>query len=104
MYICLKYTQSLKINAGNSLSANMFAINNNVCSLYKQCLILRNSTKHFNNTTPILMVEPLIESIYLEIYIGLLIEVYLWNKFLGNSMYRACHIYINSQFYSSMYL
>ena len=32
----------------------LFAINSNVCLLYKQCLILRNSTKHFNNTTPIL--------------------------------------------------
>ena len=37
------------------LSINIkLAINNNLRLLYKQCLIHRNSTKHFNNTTPVL--------------------------------------------------
>ena len=66
-----------------------------ICLFHKKCIKLRNSTKHLNNTTQLLYS---INFIYKLTWV-LLIEVYLWNKFLDNaSIELAVFMLINSLF------
>ena len=95
---CVNYKHMSRDN--RSLQIIKHVCNKHVCLFHKHCIILRKSTKHLNNTTQLLYS---INFIYKFTW-DLLIEVYLWNKFLGNASKKlAAFMLLIPSFYSTMY-